>query len=139
MNKPSFIAVGPARAGSSWLYQVLNSHPSISISKIKETEFSLHNYFRSKEWYESLFSNKHKVVGEISTSYFCENLVPLRIYKYNPNIKIIFCIRNPISLLNSLIGFAIRRGIEESVENICESHYGEIIGTGYKRRKEEKN
>ena len=90
MVKPTFISIGPARSGTSWLYQVLKSHPSISISKVKETEYFNHNYEKGSEWYESFFTKSNQSIGEISSAYFCEPDVPKRIYKYNYSITYMF-------------------------------------------------
>jgi hypothetical protein len=95
---PAFIGIGGQRCGSTWLFNVLKEHPSIQTAKEKEVHFFSYYHHFGYEWYESQFRkhNQEKIFGEFSTSYLYDNQVPLRILKYNPEIKIIVCIRNPI-------------------------------------------
>lgn len=37
--KPKFLAIGPPKTGSTWLYQVLCKHPEIALTPIKEIRF----------------------------------------------------------------------------------------------------
>ena len=39
VNLPDFICIGAQKAGTSWLYEVLNEHPDIWLSPIKELHF----------------------------------------------------------------------------------------------------
>ncbi len=36
MNKPSFIAIGPPKTGTTWLYEQLKKHPQVALTPVKE-------------------------------------------------------------------------------------------------------
>ena len=52
--RPNFINIGPGRCASSWLLEVLESHPQISMARIKETEYFNTNFDKGAAWYLSL-------------------------------------------------------------------------------------
>jgi hypothetical protein len=110
---PTFICVGPGRAGTSWLYEVLLEHPEVCMAKdIKETQFFNQYYAKGIDWYERFFDecNIVKVRGEISNRYFVARDVPARIKEAIPDCKIIFCMRNPYERIQSVYSFKLREG-----------------------------
>ena len=36
MNKPSFVAIGPPKTGTTWLYEMLRKHPQVELTPVKE-------------------------------------------------------------------------------------------------------
>lgn len=36
MNKPSFVAIGPPKTGTTWLYEMLKKHPQVELTPVKE-------------------------------------------------------------------------------------------------------
>lgn len=110
---PNFICVGPGRAGTSWLYEVLLEHPDVFTARdIKETDFFNKNYFRGGPWYEAFFAgcSGARAVGEISNRYIFDEAVPRRIKEHIPDCKIIICLRNPYDRIRSTYSFKIREG-----------------------------
>lgn len=133
---PNFINVGPGRCASSWLLEVLEGHPKISMARVKETEFFNTNFEKGTDWYESLFTERKQAVGEISNCYYTEPLVAQRIHEYNPAMRIMINVRNPFSLLNSFHGFGKRRGLElGELQADLEFPIGRIMGSGFETRK----
>ena len=99
--KPNFLIVGAAKAGTTWLHYCLDAHPEIYVPKAKELHFFSYSYVykRGVEWYESHFANNLETktaIGEVCPSYISFPHVPERIYNYNPNMQLIFAVRNPI-------------------------------------------
>ncbi|WP_347839088.1 sulfotransferase domain-containing protein [uncultured Draconibacterium sp.] len=101
--KVDFIIIGAMKAGTTSLYELLKEHPQISFSKIKETHFfsQTSNWQKNIASYHKLFSEKEggKLLGEASTSYAFRphyKNVAEKIYNYNPDMKIIYIVRNPI-------------------------------------------
>ncbi|MDR4506276.1 MAG: sulfotransferase domain-containing protein [Candidatus Scalindua sp.] len=96
--KPNFIGIGGQRCGTTWLSSCLRDHPEVCNSKRKEEHFFDHYYHKGYESYERSFEScsGSKVVGEFSTSYLYDYNAPKRVYRYNPDMKIIVCLRNPI-------------------------------------------
>ncbi len=137
---PSFINVGPGRCASSWMLEALESHPDISMARIKETEYFNTNFDRGDAWYESLFPNERTAaVGEISNCYYFEPTAAARIHAYDPQLKIIFNVRDPFTLLNSYHGFGVRRGLElTDVAVDLDTPVGRVMGSGYDHRQKKR-
>jgi hypothetical protein len=77
--KPFFIAIGPEKTGTSWLYENLKEHPEIKMNSIKEIRYlwenqyvgnvNLVNKVFGKHWH--LYSNRNKLKnGAKSFLYF---------------------------------------------------------------------
>jgi hypothetical protein len=110
---PTFICVGPGRAGPSWLYEVLLEHPEVCTAKgIKETQFFNENFDKGIEWYSVFFSDcgRAKARGEISNRYLFDSNVAGRIKALIPECKIIICMRNPYDRIQSVYSFKLREG-----------------------------
>ena len=104
MVKPNYICVGVQKAGTSSLRNYLNQHPMIYCHE-KELKFffyfkknSLNNSINYKniKGYENKFQTDKPIVGEKSPCYSCLFYAIDRIHKYNPDIKLILLLRNPI-------------------------------------------
>jgi hypothetical protein len=96
---PNFIVVGAAKAGTTWLYQCLREHPEVFVSTPKELHFFSRekNYSKGVDWYLSHFKEANQpAVGEVCPSYMYLPKVPPRMHSWNPEVKIIFILRNPI-------------------------------------------
>ena len=122
--KVDFFIVGAPKAGTTSLYNYLNEHPFIYMSKIKEPNYFSHDlisdqgmYYTnvkigSEQKYHSLFSNdSHKTFGEASVSYLFYKEVPTRIHKYNKNAKIIIVLRDPVERAFSHYLMDLRLGL----------------------------
>ena len=99
MNKKiDFLAVGPQRTGSTWLYESLKSHPQISWPNgVKETFFFDLRFNKGYAWYFWHFDDANeKKLGEVGPTYFDDEDAPQRVYDHNPDCKIVINIRNPI-------------------------------------------
>ncbi|GJL57094.1 MAG: hypothetical protein NPIRA02_42260 [Nitrospirales bacterium] len=116
----------------------MDAHPEIGMGKVKETEYFNTNYEKGDEWYESHFKNLEtkKVVGEISNNYYLDAEVAKRINNYNPNIKIIINVREPVNLLRSFYEFGKRRGLDllPSIQDNLNEPIGKFMGSGYDYR-----
>lgn len=101
--KPNFLVIGAARAGTTLLHQYLCQHPEIYLPKSKRPEphFFLKSdqYSKGEDWYHRTYFNdvrNEKAIGEISTSNLYGDKVPERIFQYNPHIKFIVLLRDPV-------------------------------------------
>ena len=129
MNKADFIIIGAAKSGTTTLCDRLGEHPEIFVSTPKEPKFFSidDNYKKGVTEYEKIFigSDKEKVRGEGSVNYAIRDYHPdcaARIHAYNPDIRLIYLVRNPIERLIShwrMINMSASKGksLEESIED----------------------
>ena len=100
---PNFIVIGAARSGTTSLFQYLDAHPQIAMSPVKELNFFSRPAYERKglSWYRSRFPNRGNLlaIGEASTSYTTYPNAPdvaARIAAYNPEMRLIYVVRNPL-------------------------------------------
>lgn len=105
--KPDFIYAGAPKAGSTWLFEVLRSHPDIFVPPAKDLHFFDKYYSKGIDWYLQQFGHSgKKVCGELSHDYFTEEEVADRIARHLPDVKLIFCLRDPADLTLSAWRYA---------------------------------
>lgn len=115
MTKVNFIIGGVGKAGTTSLHYYLSQHPNIYMSEKKETWFFILEHEKDAEYYESrYFSNHHgeKAIGEATPGYLDVICARQRIWNYNPHMKFIFILRNPIDRAFSHWKMYKRRGYE---------------------------
>ena len=124
MNNITFIGIGAPRSGTSWIANVLRTHPHICISEPKEVRyFNRHevqagklkgkinpNFDQDLSWYMRRFSHAKpgQLLGEISPVYLSDTEAPEAIKTNFPDIKLIVCLRNPVDRAFSL--YNLHRG-----------------------------
>jgi hypothetical protein len=120
---PDFIIGGAPRTGTTWLYCLLDRHPSIAMAKPlrPEPKFFLVDelYARGIEYYcSNWFSNlpADRIYGEKSTNYLEDRYIPSRIRGLLPNVKLIFVLRDPIDRAYSNFRFSRSNGLEQEVD-----------------------
>jgi hypothetical protein len=105
---PDFCIIGSAKSGTSALNEMLAAQPFIYMNPLKEP-----NYFstpvmleRGDDWYRGLYAraSKSQRVGEASTSYTRYPAVTGTVERMalaNPNMKLIYLVRNPVARTES--------------------------------------
>ncbi len=116
--KIDFVGIGASKCGTTWLGHVLEEHPQICMSEPKEVNFFNDiQSFRTKHkrrfhkgfsWYRNFFKhcNKGKYKGEITNYYGIDPVAAIRLKEHNPDLKILFCMRNPVDRIWSHYQFA---------------------------------
>jgi len=96
--KPTFIGIGAQKCATTWLYRILEDHPEAALSQPKELHFFSANYDRGYRWYEAHFPApaSARVVGEYSTSYLCSRDAAERARCYDPTLRILVALRDPV-------------------------------------------
>jgi len=109
MNKiPNLFVIGASKCGTTSLWHMLDLHSNVFMTTPKEPWFfSFSNYKDNLGWYSSLFVkvNGEKIIGEASPIYSETTLIPeipKRLYDFNPDAKIIYIVREPVSRLKSV-------------------------------------
>jgi len=104
-SKPDFLIVGAQKSGTSALFGILKQHSKITGAIRKEIHFfdneKNFNPVNYKK-YHVLFPLPNKVpkgnlIFEATPSYIYNPKAAERIFKYNPDLKIIICLRNPVA------------------------------------------
>jgi len=97
MNKaiPDFLVIGAAKSGTTTLITDLRHHPGIYTPGVELNYFTKF-YENGTDWYLSRFGFPEKVQGEKSTSYLYSTRCHKRIFDYNPEIKLIILLRDPV-------------------------------------------
>lgn len=96
---PDFLIISPTKTGTNWLFRNIDFHPQAFIPPVKELEyFSLAWKWFNMDWYLSFFKpGVGKIKGESSPLYASLPRHSIQaIYSMNPNIKLIFLMRDPI-------------------------------------------
>ncbi len=101
--KVGFVIAGTQKGGTSALDAYMRDHPEICMADKKEVHFfDNESIFQEKKVdyaaYHSFFTPKtsHKLLGETTPSYMYWYDSPRRIWQYNPSMKVIMILRNPI-------------------------------------------
>lgn len=104
---PNFLVIGGMKCGTTSLHNYLNQHPEIFMSKNKEPNYFCEDRdYKTTKWYKDLFlaSKEYSFYGESSIGYSkCHQFsnVPNRIKAVDPNMKLIYVVRNPIDRMVS--------------------------------------
>lgn len=125
---PYFLAVGPARTGSTWLHDVLRSRVHLPVT-CKETRFFDLLYGRGMRWYRAQFDREpgNGRFGEVAPTYFHSNLARMRLRKCAPDARIICTLRDPVQRLYSLFRYFRFRGNNRWTFEYAVTHNEEMI------------
>jgi hypothetical protein len=98
--QPNFLIIGTMKGGTTALYDFITLHPDIDRAKNKEIHYFSLNYHMGRDWYLNHFkAGENRITGEASPTYFDvanTTLIPNLIYSFNPEMKIILIVRDPI-------------------------------------------
>lgn len=98
---PNFLHIGPGKSGSTWLHEVLISHPEVYFTEAKDLYFFSRYYDRGLGWYGQQFRTArpgHKIVGEISPEYLSYPEAAERIRKsLGADVRLMVTLREPAS------------------------------------------
>ena len=99
MAKPNFVGVGVIKCGTTWVADVLASHPDVFVAHGKEIHFFSEFHERGIPWYLRHFdgAGDESAVGEYSVSYMDDaEKNAERIRHFDPGMKLIVTLRNPV-------------------------------------------
>jgi len=113
--KPNFFIVGAAKCATTSVYNYLKDHPGIYMSPVKEPKFFSRSYrpvpgrgpgddrvetcaIKDMDAYMALFQDagRYPVRGEASVDYLYYKETAEDIHAFNPDAKILICLRDPI-------------------------------------------
>ncbi len=111
---PNFLVAGASKAGTEWLRLALREHPDIHVPSGGHTlDFFSRRFDNGTDWYRAQFEERGdaSVVGEKSSSYIISEEAPQRIAAYNPDMKLVFVLRQPIDRAYSHYCMWLRGGL----------------------------
>lgn len=112
--KPNFLYLGPDKAGSSWLHEVLLVHPQIYLTPAKDLYFFDRYYDRGTDWYFRQFDDarpEHTVIGEVCQDYLSHPQAPARIHEVlGPDISMMVTLRDPVDRAFSSYLYMLKHG-----------------------------
>lgn len=115
-NLPNLFIPGAAKSATSTLHDLLNQHPDIYMSSVKEPHYFTNNTrFHDTDRYKSLFagSENYRYRGESSTGYLAFPESPLKIKEeIGSEVKFIIIVRNPIDRAFSHYNWVKSKGRE---------------------------
>lgn len=112
---PDFIIIGAQKSGTTSLYRYLIEHPRIVPASAKQLDFFAHESFhRGTDFYLSQFPERdeHLLSGEASPYYMFHPHAPRRIREFDPGVKLIAILRNPVDRAYSHYQHQVRNGRE---------------------------
>ncbi len=126
-----FVIAGVQKAGTTALDSFLRAHPSLCMPQRKELHFFDDERldWRSpdyRRYHESFAPQTGQICGEATPiySYWAPSLSRIRIY--NPDMKIILCLRDPVARAWSHWEMEVSRGAERQT-------FGSAVGPGRQR------
>jgi len=123
-HRPGFFILGAPKCGTSTLYEMLRSNPSLYLpeSKIEPHFFApdiaLHKRHPTLESYLSLFAKAppNTLIGEASTWYLYSCVAIDRILEFDPGAKCIMLLRNPVNMAQSMHAFNLVKRHENEAD-----------------------
>jgi glycosyltransferase involved in cell wall biosynthesis len=113
VSVPSFLIIGAQRCGTTSLWQYLSCHPQIHMSNPKELHyFDREEGYPDHGWYRNQLAFAGKVTGEATPIYCFWPGAIERIYAFDPSIRLIMILRNPIDRAISHYWMEFQRGDE---------------------------
>ena len=109
-----FIVFGMPRTGTTYLYTALAQHPQIFVPYRKESHYFSVNYCKGPAWFASLYEGlpAGKIAADINPMYFLDEASIERVLDYDPDVKVILGVREPLDFALSLYGNMIAHGLE---------------------------
>lgn len=95
----NFLGIGAQKAGTSWLHANLSRHPLLCLPGEKEIHFWDRHRDRGLDWYRGRFAGLPAgcLGGEITPAYaILPRPVVAEIHDHFPDLRLLYCIRNPI-------------------------------------------
>jgi hypothetical protein len=132
LPRPSFIFIGPSKTGSTWIFELLRSHPQVYVPIAKDIYFFDKYFHKGLSWYESQFSDcaEHQITGELSHDYFSSKPAIGRIHRLLPEVKLVCCLRDPFERALSSFEHFQRNGMGSSDLAVAVKEHPEIFEEG---------
>lgn len=116
---PNFIIAGGVAAGTSFLSAALAHHPDIYLPRVQRPEPNFFHYSwkfdNGIDWYQDNWFHEvgsQHAIGERSSLLLSSDVAARRIKECLPDVKLIFCLRNPVERAWGNYRFTVLEGLE---------------------------
>lgn len=98
-NLPDFLVIGAQKCGTVALKRYLDQHPDLLSARHETAFFSSNLYNKGFQYYKNQFPirlRKDQLLFEKTPEYIFIPEAPERIFRFNPDIKMILLLRDPV-------------------------------------------
>lgn len=129
---PNFLYVGPDKAGSSWIHEVLLKHPDVYLTPAKDLYYFDRYYDRGLGWYSAQFADarEEEVVGEVCQDYLFHPEAAARIHDTLGPVKVMVSLRDPVERAWSSYLYMRKHGIGPDTFGEALETRPELLGHG---------
>lgn len=141
LRKPDFLIAGAQKSGTSWLFRRLQAHPEIFLPKHKDQEFFSYRDALNPTGFSRYFerfssASPGQTVGDVNGSYFWTKTgsrwssfpkgfntdIPGSVRAaLGPDLKLIFCLRNPVERALSAYAHYVAHGEISPLQTFADS------------------
>jgi hypothetical protein len=133
--RPTFLVIGAQKSGTTSLHRFLAGHPAVLCATPKEVHYFdiAHHYGYGDGWYLSHFPLRSRAravrrdvgaepaVGEATPDYLLHPHVPARVQRFDPGLKLVAVLRDPVERAYSQYQMQVRKygetlSFEEALE-----------------------
>jgi hypothetical protein len=123
--KVNTIIIGAGRSGTTTLFKMMEQHPEVCFSDIKEVNyFSVPDlYKRGVAYLHSFYKkwNNEAVVALADTYLMIDHDAIAKLHDYNPEMKIIVMLRNPVDRAYSSYNYSVNYGHHKAYDSFLDS------------------
>jgi hypothetical protein len=133
VSKPNFIYIGPDKAGSSWLHDVLRTHPQVFLTPAKGLYFFDRYFDRGLPWYLAQFDDarpEHLVRGEVCQDYLAHPDAADRMARSLGDVNLMVTLRDPAERAFSSYLHMVRSGWQAGTFGEALGRYPELLEHG---------
>ena len=127
---PDCILIGERKTGTTAMLHFLSTHPKIKVARKEVHFFDTHkNYRNGLEWYRNKMvpSFDDEITFEKSPRYFRTPFTPLRVYRMNPDIKLMLQVIDPIKRAISDFHFSMEADWNGGFEKVPNKTFEEYV------------
>lgn len=139
--RPTFLVIGAQKSGTTSLRRYLSHNPAVLLAEPKEIHYFEKFYARGDAWYLAQFPWRTRAaaerrrlgvppaVGEATPEYLFIPRVPERVHRFDPDLRFVVLLRDPVDRAYSHYQMHVRRrGETRSFEEALELERLELPG-----------
>ncbi len=134
MTAPTFLHLGPGKAGSTWVHETLLTHPEVYLTPAKDLYFFSRYYDRGRQWYVDQFADAPAhcgVVGAVCPDYLATPEAPRRIVEtLGDGVRLAVTLRDPVDRSFSSYLYLKKHGLASPTFAQTAQRHPELVDEG---------